>query len=121
MSTPGHTGIWTTEEDIELKGAVQMHDGKNSPAIAALVPGRTKKQCSGRWVYLLDLGINRAMGGHTHKWTPEEDDTLSDAVQIHGHKNWVVVAALLLDRRPNEVLVLQHVQLYLGCPHCPED
>jgi hypothetical protein len=46
--TPGHTGVWTTEEDIKLKDAVQMHDGKNWHAIAVLVPGRTKMQCSGR-------------------------------------------------------------------------
>jgi hypothetical protein len=46
-------------------------------------------------VYLLDLGINRAMGGPTQKGTLEEEDTLRDAVQIHGGKSWGVVAALL--------------------------
>jgi hypothetical protein len=33
-------------EDMKLKDAKQMHDGMNWDAIAALVPGRTKRQFS---------------------------------------------------------------------------
>jgi hypothetical protein len=33
---------------IKLKAAVQIHGGKNWDAVAALVPGRTRKQCQNR-------------------------------------------------------------------------
>jgi hypothetical protein len=47
-------GIWTEDEDLKLKAAVQMHGGKNWNKIAAMVPSRTKKQCSNRWHNVLD-------------------------------------------------------------------
>lgn len=40
-----HTGKWTEDELIKLKGAVHTHGGKDWIAIAAMVPGRTKIQC----------------------------------------------------------------------------
>jgi hypothetical protein len=43
---------WTSEEDDTMKAAVQSHGGKNWAAIAALVPGRTHKQCCNRWQFL---------------------------------------------------------------------
>jgi hypothetical protein len=43
---------WTSEEDGTMKAAVQTHGGKNWAAIAALVPGRTHKQCCNRWQFL---------------------------------------------------------------------
>jgi hypothetical protein len=42
-------GTWTPDEDSKLKDAVDNHNGKNWAAIAALVPGRTTKQCWCRW------------------------------------------------------------------------
>jgi hypothetical protein len=47
--TAGSTGAWTTGEIIKLKAAVQSYGGKDWVAIAALVPGRTKRQCWNRW------------------------------------------------------------------------
>jgi myb proto-oncogene protein len=43
------TGKWTSDEDTKLKDAVRSHGGKNWVLIAAIVPGRTKNQCCGRW------------------------------------------------------------------------
>jgi hypothetical protein len=42
------TGKWSEDEDIKLQDAVQTHGGKNWAPVAALVPGRTIKQCSSR-------------------------------------------------------------------------
>jgi hypothetical protein len=50
----GRTGKWAEDEDIKLKNAIQTHGGKNWPAIAAMVPGRTEKQCCVRWIKNLD-------------------------------------------------------------------
>jgi hypothetical protein len=52
--TGGRTGSWTDDEDSKLKDAVQTHGGKNWGAIAALVPGRTTKQCRDRWKKHMD-------------------------------------------------------------------
>jgi hypothetical protein len=44
------TGTWAENEDMKLKDAKQMHDGKNWDAIVALMVGRTKRQFSIRWI-----------------------------------------------------------------------
>jgi hypothetical protein len=41
----GRTGKLRADEDITMMKTVQTHGGKNWAAIAALVPGRTQKQC----------------------------------------------------------------------------
>jgi hypothetical protein len=74
------TGTWAEDEDIKLKYAVQTHGGKNWRAIAALVPGRTEKQCNKRWCNVLDPSIDRTPPGHSGKWTAVEDSKLKDAV-----------------------------------------
>jgi myb proto-oncogene protein len=45
----GRTGKWAEDEDSKLRDAVQTHGDHDWAAIAALVPGRTKKQCWSRW------------------------------------------------------------------------
>jgi hypothetical protein len=85
-------GKWTPEEDKKLIEAVKNH-GTHWVVVAALVPGRTGKQCRRRWTLSLDPDIGKSSG----KWTPEEDTKLIEAVENHG-KNWVVVAALVSSR-----------------------
>jgi hypothetical protein len=91
------TAKWTIHEDIVLKDAVQTLGGKDWAAIAALVPGRTTRQCCERWNDALNPSIDRA-NGRTGKWTIEEDVMLKDAVQTHGGKNWSAIAALVPGR-----------------------
>jgi hypothetical protein len=64
--TNRRTGKWTSDEDSKLKDAVQMHDAMNWKEIAALVPGRTRKQCKRRWKDVLDPSI-ALTAGHTGK------------------------------------------------------
>jgi myb proto-oncogene protein len=64
--TTVRAGKWSEDEDKKLKGAVLTHGGKNWDKIAALVPGRTKKQCNKRWHNALKPNIDRA-SGHTGK------------------------------------------------------
>lgn len=45
-------GRWTNDEDGKLKGAVEKYGGQNWGAIAALVPGRVRRQCRNRWAHL---------------------------------------------------------------------
>jgi hypothetical protein len=93
----GSSGAWEEEEDIVLKNAVRKHDGKDWDAIAALVPGRSQRQCHIRWRYTLDPSIYQA-NGRTGKWKEEEDIVLKNAVQVHGGKNWFAIAVLVPGR-----------------------
>jgi hypothetical protein len=92
-ASPAPVRSWTSEQDAKLIDGVKEH-GKKWVAVAAMVPGRTNRQCRSRWAECLDPGIN------TGKWTPEEDAMLADAVKKHGHGygNWAAVAALVPGR-----------------------
>jgi hypothetical protein len=86
LSGERNKGKWTVEEDAQLMDAVQKHGGNNNwVPVAALVPGRTDKQCRQRWSKTLDPNIN------TGKWTPEEDATLTRVIHEQGN-DWVRVA-----------------------------
>jgi myb proto-oncogene protein len=85
------TRKWAEDEDSKLVDAVQTHGGKSWGAIAALVPGRTEKQCHNRWKDVLDPSIDRA-SGRKGEWTAVENSKLKDAVQTHGDKNWGAIS-----------------------------
>jgi hypothetical protein len=99
--TTGATGRWTLVEDTKLISAItntrKKKKRKNWAAIAALVPGRTNVQCWNRWHNALNPSIDRTTGS-TGKWEEEEDIKLKDAVQKHGNKDWVTIAALVPGR-----------------------
>jgi hypothetical protein len=99
--TAGQKGKWTEDEDLKLKGAVQMYGGKNWAAITVLVPGRTKSQCYQRWRDVLKPCIHGAKGRNV-SWTAAEDSKLKESVQMYGSKNWVAVAALVPSRMKSQ-------------------
>jgi hypothetical protein len=76
-------------EDSKLMDAVQTHNDKDWVAISALVPGRTKIQCRGRWHYSLEPSMGRA-SARKSKSAKVEVTKLTDAVLTHGDKNWKV-------------------------------
>jgi hypothetical protein len=75
-----HCRHWTLIEDARLTSAVTSTSKKKLgkeyrndwAAVAALVPGRRKNQCRGRWEHLLHLSIDRA-NERTGKWSEDED------------------------------------------------
>jgi myb proto-oncogene protein len=92
------TGKCTTVEDSKLKGAVQMYGGKNWASIAALVMGRTQRQCKHRWKDVLDPSVDQRPKSACIAWTTVENNKLKDAVEIYGGKNWASIAALVMGR-----------------------
>lgn len=60
-------------------GPVSWHN------VAALIPGRTNKDCRKRWHYTVAAGVTKGT------WTAEEDKQLYLAVEKHGTK-WSQVA-----------------------------
>jgi hypothetical protein len=59
-------GKWTANEDTMLKDAVRAHGTKNWDKIAALVPGRTGRQCGSRLRKNLDPDRSTAAGEEEH-------------------------------------------------------
>jgi hypothetical protein len=80
------TKKWLEDEDSKLKDAVQIHGSKNWDAVAALIPGRTQKQCNYRWQNTLDPSIALTTG-RTGTWAEDEDSKLKNAVRMHGCKD----------------------------------
>jgi hypothetical protein len=93
----GRKGRWTVDEDLKLKAAAQMHDGKDWGLIVAFVPGRTREQCRKRWKAALEPSI-ALTAGHTGLWAEDEDLKLQHSVQMHGGKDWAAIAVLVPGR-----------------------
>jgi hypothetical protein len=90
-------------EDSKLKDAVQTHGGKNWYSIAVLFSGRTRCECYYRWKDVVYPNIVRMNGRTsadwasrcTDAWSEDEDAKLKDLVQMHGDKDWGVIAPLV--------------------------
>jgi hypothetical protein len=108
--TTARAGKLEDDEDRILKNAVPAQGRKNWKEIAALVPGRTQKQCSNRWHDALDPSISRA-NGRAGKWEEDEDKMLMEAVQTHGGKNWEEIAALVRGRTKKQCFQRWHLYM----------
>jgi hypothetical protein len=105
--TTKQKGKWTEEEDGKLIRAAEKFAVTRWKAIAALIPGRTKKQCWNRWQYALDPSIVRTTE-RTGRWLPEEDDKLVGAVEKHNGKNWDAIATLVPSRTKRQCMDRWH-------------
>jgi hypothetical protein len=76
------SSVWSTEEDENLRSAVQAHSGKNWKAIAAVVPSKTSIQCLHRWRKVLDPQLVKGA------WTAEEDNMIRELVGQNGARKW---------------------------------
>jgi hypothetical protein len=102
-------GTWTPEDDAKLTDAVHKV-GKDWVEVAALVPGRTNVQCSGRWRVKLDPKPTETEP-RVSKWTLEEDTKLIEAVKELGNA-WIPVAMRLPGR--SETQCANRWSKYLG-------
>ena len=91
--TVQNRGPWTPEEDellIQTVQKVKEQRGGNEygfwPEIANKIPGRTARQCYGRWNECLDPKIKKG------PWTPEENKLLIEKVEKLGAGNWTEIA-----------------------------
>jgi hypothetical protein len=94
--TRRQTQSWTSQEDVRLLAGVHRFGGASScnwSAVAQFVGnGRTRSQCSQRWIRVLDPRIS------TDQWTSEQDKRLLELVAQLGEKAWMKVAARLGNR-----------------------
>jgi hypothetical protein len=95
-SSRNKTRPWMAEEDNRLLAGVRkfgLGPGSTWSAIAKFVGnGRSRSQCSQRWIRVLDPRISKAA------WAPQEDKTLLALVALHGEKSWMRIATELLNR-----------------------
>jgi myb proto-oncogene protein len=105
-------GKWTVDEDSTMKDAVEKHNGKNWEAIAALVPGRSKRQCMKRWHDFLHPKSDETTA-RVGKWTTEEDAELTDAVEKHKGGDWAAISTLVPGRTRNQCYKRWHNAMHL--------
>ncbi len=105
--TTERKGKWTADEDDNLFRAAEKFAGTRWKAIAALIPGRTRKQCWNRWQYALDRSIVR-ISERTGAWLTDEDNKLVSTVGKHNGKNWIEIAALVPSRTKRQCMDRWH-------------
>jgi hypothetical protein len=90
------TRSWTLPEDNRLLAGIRkfgLDGGSTWSAIAGFVgSGRTRSQCSQRWLRVLDPRICKG------QWTQEEDKRLLDLVTLYGEKSWMKISTKILSR-----------------------
>jgi len=91
-------GPWSPNEDDLLRKAVKKHKRRMSDipwtSVAAMVPGRSAKQCRERWRNHVDPSISHA------PWSEEENALLLRLYRDHDGK-WCEISAAL-PGRPDE-------------------
>ncbi|EAY03365.1 Myb-like DNA-binding domain containing protein [Trichomonas vaginalis G3] len=87
---------FSIEQDNTLKELVQRYGASQWEQKAALIPGKTARQCRDRWFNYLDPKLNQ------EAWTDEEDQKLiKKYLQVGPH--WKIIADYLDNRSTNSV------------------
>lgn len=87
---------FTPEEDQIIFEFVGDNKYPNWNELAALIPGKTGRQCRERYQNYLDPNLNK------DPWTPEEDRLLLELYRVHG-ANWSIICLNFKGRTNNAV------------------
>lgn len=90
--------MWTPEEDVILRSAVEKHGEKNWREIAEEVPERNHLQCLQRWKKALKPGLVK---GH---WSKDEDNFLLEIMKDYepGKWNWAKISLKIPGRNAKQ-------------------
>eukprot|EP00744_Colponema_vietnamica_P001441 GILI01002385.1.p1 GENE.GILI01002385.1~~GILI01002385.1.p1 ORF type:complete len:517 (-),score=176.57 GILI01002385.1:320-1870(-) len=89
-------GPWTLQEDAILRAWVEKEGAKKWAQAAALIPGRSGKQCRERWFNHLNPEVKKG------NWTPEEDSLIFELYQKLG-SHWSEIATHFEGRTENAI------------------
>jgi hypothetical protein len=84
------------DEDQLLSEAVSTHGSSNWNTIAALLPGRTARQCRERWTNYVSPNLT------TEAWTDADDRLLLEKYQVFGSQ-WHLIARFFKGRSKNSI------------------
>jgi hypothetical protein len=88
--------VFTSQEDQMLQHAIAQYGTDNWDSVAAMLPGRSSRQCRERWFTYLAPEVNRT------PWTSEEDGLLFDLLQTNGPR-WGSIMGFFLNRTQNNI------------------
>jgi hypothetical protein len=87
------THPWSPYEDQRLLAGIHRFGLQDWQSISTFVGnGRSKSQCSQRWIRGLDPRISKS------QWSDEQDARLLELVATHGEKNWTWISSDLGNR-----------------------
>lgn len=87
------TRTWTSQEDMRLLAGVHKYGLDSWSNVCHFVGnGRTRAQCSQRWLRVLDPKISK------EQWSPQESAELLRLVAEYGEKKWMKIATELGNR-----------------------
>ena len=87
------TRPWTISEDNKLLAGILKYGIDQWEDISEFVGnGRSKPQCTQRWIRALDPKISRK------KWTDAENKKLLQLIEKHGDKKWTLIASEMGNR-----------------------
>ncbi|KAL4915851.1 hypothetical protein BDW62DRAFT_203303 [Aspergillus aurantiobrunneus] len=89
-------GLWTKQEDEQLKGAIAKH-GTRWTIVANTVKSRSAEQCAKRWQHSLNPDLDRS------EWTESEDQTLINAVEAIG-RQWTQIQCMYFTERSKNAI-----------------
>ena len=84
---------WTHYEDQRLIAGIMKYGIENWTSISRFVGnGRTRSQCSQRWMRGLDPKISKS------QWSKQEEDFLLQLIHFHGNKAWTAISSQMRNR-----------------------
>jgi hypothetical protein len=100
----GKPRVFTPQEDAMLAELVAEHPAGSWMDIAAVLPGRSARECRERWNEYLNPDLR------VEPWTEDEDDLLLRQIEAFGHQ-WTLIAGAFSRRSSSDVKNRWHSHL----------
>ncbi|KFK28617.1 hypothetical protein AALP_AA7G022600 [Arabis alpina] len=93
---------WTPEEEDQLRVAVELIGEKNWPAVANVLQGRNRSQCSNKWKECKERKGWSCRQKIRKRWSSQEVERLKIAMTFFGAENWHRIARFIPGRTDSQ-------------------